>query len=172
MGTVNLVWAREPIPPRTSATPSVFLAGPTPVAGSGTPSWRPQALQILTQAWDGARPLTVFTPESRDSVRAVRYEDQFAWENLARRRAGAIMFWIPRDLATLPGFTTNVEFGHDVTTGRAVLGCPPDCPNPERNRYLIHLAHSYGVPVRSTLAETVTAALAIAQRTDVSHPCG
>ncbi|MFJ8855455.1 hypothetical protein [Streptomyces sp. NPDC102437] len=32
---------------------------------------------------------------------------------------------------------TNVEFGLDAPTGRAVLGCPPDCPNPERNRYLI-----------------------------------
>ncbi|MFD0630529.1 hypothetical protein ACFQ9X_01545 [Catenulispora yoronensis] len=37
----------------------------------------------------------------------------------------------------MPGFTTNVEFGLDVAEGRVVLGCPPDCPNPERNRYLI-----------------------------------
>ncbi|GHB85535.1 hypothetical protein GCM10010347_65620 [Streptomyces cirratus] len=26
---------------------------------------------------------------------------------------------------TMPGMTTNVEFGLDVATGRAVLGCPP-----------------------------------------------
>jgi hypothetical protein len=31
--------------------------------------------------------------------------------------AAAILFWIPRGLRTLPGFTTNVEFGLDVTTG-------------------------------------------------------
>jgi hypothetical protein len=71
------------------------------------------------------------------------------------------LFWIPRDLRTLPGFTTNVEFGLDVTTGRAVLGCPPDCPNPERNRYLIWLARRHGVPVTETLKGTVAAALAI-----------
>jgi hypothetical protein len=41
-----------------------------------------------------------------------------------------------------------------------VLGCPPDCPNPERNRYLIHLARHYGAPVLETLDETVCTALA------------
>lgn len=61
-------------------------------------------------------------------------------------------------------FTTNVEFGLDVTTGRAVLGCPPDCPNPERNRYLIWLARRHGVPVTETLDGTVAAALAILAR--------
>ncbi|WP_373310914.1 LacI family DNA-binding transcriptional regulator [Streptomyces alanosinicus] len=40
----------------------------------------------------------------------------------------------------------------------AVLGCPPDCPNPERNRYLIYVVSQHGVPVLSTLADTVTAA--------------
>ena len=73
----------------------------------------------------------------------------------------AILFWVPRDLRTLPGFTTNVEFGLDVTTGRAVLGCPPDCPDPERNRYLIWLARRHGVPVTGTLPATVAFALAL-----------
>src|SRR5512146_94052 len=75
-------------------------------------------------------------------------------------RSADVASWRP-DLRTLPGFTTNVEFGLDVTTGRAVLGCPPDCPNPERNRYLIWLAHRHGVPVTETLDGTVAAALAI-----------
>ncbi|MGW2600239.1 hypothetical protein [Streptomyces klenkii] len=57
--------------------------------------------------------------------------------------------------------TTNVEFGLDVATGRAVLGCPPDCPNPERNRYLIYVARRHGVPVCITLTGTVVAALAL-----------
>ncbi|GII63012.1 hypothetical protein Skr01_30970 [Sphaerisporangium krabiense] len=154
--SVTVVWAREPIP----GGPSVFLAGPTPRV-DGVPSWRPAAIDALRAAWDGAQPLVVLTPESRDGVRAASYDDQFAWETAAREAADAILFWIPRNLATLPGFTTNVEFGHDVRTGRAVLGCPPDCPNPERNRYLIHLAHRYGVPVRQSLGETVTAALVL-----------
>ncbi|MFJ8663501.1 hypothetical protein [Streptomyces sp. NPDC093795] len=54
-----------------------------------------------------------------------------------------------------------MEFGLDVSTGRAVLGCPPDCPNPERNRYLIYVARRHGVPVCTTLADTTAAALAL-----------
>ncbi|MEV7868320.1 nucleoside 2-deoxyribosyltransferase domain-containing protein [Streptomyces sp. NPDC088124] len=100
----------------------------------------------------------VFAPESRDGKYARHYDDQVGWETDARAAADAILFWIPRDLRTLPGFTTNVEFGLDVATGRAVLGSPPTCPNPERNRYLIYVAGRHGVPVLDTLAETVTAA--------------
>lgn len=150
---ITLVWAREPIPDG----PSVFLAGPTPTRGV-VPSWRPAAVEAISELTTGS--LTVLTPESRGGVRAAHYDDQFEWETAARAAADVVLFWIPRDIATTPGFTTNVEFGHDVTTGRAVLGCPPDCPNPERNRYLIHLARRYGAPVCETLDDTVRTALA------------
>lgn len=150
---IRVVWAREPIP----AGPSVFLAGPTPRAGDGVPSWRPTAVEAIRALWAGS--LTVLTPESRGGVRAARYDDQFEWETAARTAASVVLFWIPRDVATMPGFTTNVEFGHDATTGRAVLGCPPGCANPERNRYLIALARHYGVPVCETLDDTVRTAL-------------
>lgn len=86
---------------------------------------------------------------------------ELLWETDARASASAILFWIPRDLVSMPGMTTNVEFGPDVTSGRAVLGCPADCPYPERNRYLIYVARRYGAPVRDTLHDTVAAALAI-----------
>jgi hypothetical protein len=42
-----------------------------------------------------------------------------------------------------------------------VLGCPPDCPNPERNRDLIWLARRHGVPVSDILTATVASALAL-----------
>jgi hypothetical protein len=71
-----------------------------------------------------------------------------------------VLFWIPQDLRIMPGFTTNVESGHDVTTGRVVLGCQPLCPVPERDRYLITLAQYYGVPVAEMLVGTVAAGLA------------
>jgi diadenosine tetraphosphate (Ap4A) HIT family hydrolase len=154
---IRLVGAREPVPDG----PSVFLAGPTPDARAPVPSWRPDAIAALAEQWTGAEPLIVLSPESRGGVPADRYEDQVAWETQARAAATAIAFWIPRDMATLPGMTTNVEFGLDVGTGRAVLGCPPDCPNPERNRYLIYIAHRHDIPVRTTLDDTITAALAI-----------
>ncbi|QIZ35918.1 nucleoside 2-deoxyribosyltransferase domain-containing protein [Saccharopolyspora sp. ASAGF58] len=161
--SVTVVWAREPIP----AQPSVFLAGPTPKDGE-VASWRPKAVELIEAAWRRPDRLTVLTPESRGNLRAERYADQFAWENDARAAATAILFWIPRDLKTLPGFTTNVEFGHDVSTGRAVLGCPPECPNPERNRYLIHLARRYGVPVCDTLTDTIATALALVETRSVT----
>ncbi|WP_430625868.1 nucleoside 2-deoxyribosyltransferase domain-containing protein [Streptomyces sp. NBC_01264] len=131
------------------------------------PSWRPDAMRALAEQWTDPRTLTVLSPESRNGDRADRYETQVDWETYARAAASAILFWIPRDLKTLPAMTTNVEFGLDVGTGRAVLGCPPDCPNPERNRYLIYVAHRHGVPVRTTLTDTVTAALTLIS---ITHP--
>ena len=157
MNIINLVMAREPLP----VGPSVFLAGPTPDKSEPAPSWRPEATRALAARWTGGQPLAVLSPESRHGERADRYETQVDWETDARAAADAILFWIPRDLRTLPGFTTNVEFGLDVATGRAVLGCPPDCPNPERNRYLIYVARRHGVPVCTTLASTAAAALSV-----------
>lgn len=154
---INLIMAREPIP----VSPSVFLVNPTPDKSTPVPSWRPEAVRLLAEQWTGEQPLAVLSPESRNGERADRYETQVNWETDAREAATAILFWIPRDMRVLPGMTTNVEFGLDVTSGRAVLGCPPDCPNPERNRYLIHIAHRHAVPVRTTLADTAAAALAL-----------
>lgn len=158
MSAVNLVMARETLP---AGGQSVFLAGPTPDKSAPVASWRPEAVCALAEQWTGDRQLTVLSPESRHGERADRYETQVDWETEARAAAGAILFWIPRDLRTLPGMTTNVEFGLDVATGRAVLGCPPDCPNPERNRYLIYVARRHGVPVSTTLAGAAAAALAL-----------
>lgn len=157
MNNIQLVMAREPLP----TGPSVFLAGPTPDKSTPVPSWRPAALEALSARWAGKEPLAAISPESRNGQRANRYEQQVDWETDARAAATAILFWIPRDLKTMPGMTTNVEFGLDVATGRAVLGCPPDCPNPERNRYLIYVARRHGVPIRTTLTETVGAALTL-----------
>ncbi|MFJ2110748.1 nucleoside 2-deoxyribosyltransferase domain-containing protein [Streptomyces sp. NPDC087850] len=154
---IKLVLAREPL----SVGPCVFLAGPTPDKSAPVPSWRPEATRLLGEQWTGQTPLTVLSPESRNGERADRYETQVDWETDARAAASAILFWIPRDLHTLPGMTTNVEFGLDVSSGRAVLGCPPDCPNPERNRYLIYVARRHGVPVCTTLTDTTAAALAL-----------
>lgn len=155
---LTLVWAREQLP---NGGPSVFLAGPTPRLGGSVESWRPAAVEALTAQWIGPGPLTVLSPESRGGKRAKHYDDQVDWETDARAVASAILFWIPRDLTSLPGFTTNVEFGLDIGTGKAVLGCPPDCPDPQRNRYLIYVARRHGAPVCETLHDTVAAALAL-----------
>jgi len=153
---LTLVHAGDPLPEGAS----VFLAGPTP-RSADVPSWRPDAVRELAGQWRGPGRLSVLIPEPSAGRNWPDFEDQAEWETIARAAASAILFWIPRDRRTLPGFTTNVEFGLDVTTGRAVLGCPPDCPDPERNRYLIWLARRHGVPVTGTLTATVASALAL-----------
>ncbi|MFD5730348.1 nucleoside 2-deoxyribosyltransferase domain-containing protein [Streptomyces sp. NPDC058368] len=155
---ITVVMAREVLP---ASGPSVFLAGPTPRLSRPTASWRPAAIAELDTQWDSDVPLTVFSPESRDGIRAAHYDDQVGWETEAREQADVVLYWIPRDLETLPGFTTNAEYGLDVAQRKIVLGCPPDCPNPERNRYLIWVAHRHGVPVCTTLNDTAAAALAV-----------
>lgn len=157
---IRIVWAREDIP----AGPLLFLAGPTPRADN-VPSWRPDVLAEVQAQWAG--PLTILTPESRGGKRAKEYHDQVEWEAAGLESATAILFWIPRDLATLPGFTTNVEFGLHVRSGRVVLGAPPDCPNPERNRYLIWTARRYGAPVCETIPDAVAAALNMVVRSQL-----
>ncbi|MCX4451347.1 nucleoside 2-deoxyribosyltransferase domain-containing protein [Streptomyces sp. NPDC127037] len=155
---INVVMAREALP---APGPSIFLAGPTPRLSNPVDSWRPTAIAELDTQWDGDVPLTVFSPESRGGFRAAHYDDQVGWETQAREQADVVLYWIPRDLETLPGFTTNVEFGLDITQRKIVLGCPPDCPNPERNRYLIWVAHRHGAPVCQTLPDTIAASLSV-----------
>lgn len=140
---------------------SIFLAGPTPRSPE-VPSWRPGAIRLLAQTWIGPGPLVVYNPEPLGPPENL--DEQYGWETQARAAATVIAFWIPRDMKTMPGMTTNVEFGFDVAAGRTVvLGCPPDCPDARRNRYLIHLARARGVPVCETLAETMGMALEMVQ---------
>lgn len=133
---------------------SLFLAGPSP-RGHGEPDWRKDAVAWLEAAgYDG----TVFIPLPRDGVYRADYDHvaQIDWELEHLEKAGAIVFWIPRDLKLLPGFTTNVEFGRFSRSGRAVLGYPEIAP---KMRYLHHLAVLDGVPVFHTLEETLGAAV-------------
>lgn len=146
---IRTVYALETI----GTGPSVFLAGPTP-RSADVPSWRPEAIRLLDDLWTRPEVLTVLAPEPRDGKWTAEYDHQVSWETIAREAATVVLYWVPRDLTTMPAFTTNVEFGLDVGTGKSViLGCPPDCPNPERNRYLIWVAERHGVPVVKTLLD-------------------
>src|SRR4051812_25224758 len=85
--------------------PSIFLAGPTPRRPE-VPSWRPQALGLLRQLGFGG---AVYVPERRDWSGRVSYLDQVEWEYAGLEHCSVVAFWVPRDVQTLPGFTTNVE---------------------------------------------------------------
>jgi hypothetical protein len=159
---VNLTYRLEKLP--AAETISLFLAGPSP-RSPHVESWRPAAISLAEENLWNLSKITLITPEPRDGVYPKNYDDQIDWEFDARAAAAAILYWIPRDVVNLPGFTTNVEFGYDVATRpeRVVLGCPPDCPDPEQNRYLIYMARHHNVPVRETLLRTLLTATAIAE---------
>jgi hypothetical protein len=149
-----VVYARQAAPQWWDA--AVFLAGPTPRSAE-VASWRPAAVAALRGEWDATagagRRLVVFVPEDPGGGLRGTWEAQVAWEYRELNRADVIAFWVPRDLATLPGFTTNVEFGRWHGSGKAVLGTPPDAPG---TRYLRHYAPG---AVSDTLSGAMTAAL-------------
>ncbi len=121
------VYALEELPDPCNA--SLFLAGPTP-RDPITPSWRPEALRLLAElGYTGA---TVI-PEPRGGEWLHSYAGQIDWEVAMRARADLIAFWVPRELASMPAFTTNVEFGEDYDSCRCLYGRPAEA---QKCRYL------------------------------------
>ncbi len=108
---------------------SIFLAGPTPRV-KGVKSWRKEALKFLRKAgFQGV----VYVPEystgkplEEYSSSMTNFNKQVEWEEAALKAAGAILFWIPRKMDTMPALTTNVEFGMHYKEKRAFLGHPSD----------------------------------------------
>lgn len=148
-----VVYAHEQPPADWDA--SVFLAGPTP-RDPGVTSWRPEAISLLRAQWAGDGRLAVFVPEHR-SGRHDSYTGQIEWEEAGLHLSDVVIFWVPRDLDTLPAFTTNVEWGTWHDSGRVVFGAPPGAP---KNNYLLHYAADQAVPTAVTLPGTIRAALA------------
>lgn len=149
---MNVTYALQPL------TKSIFLAGPTP-RSEQTSSWRPDAIEILRDqlGFEG----TVFVPEAKDGKPHNEYDHQVTWEWEALNQASIVVFWVPRQLAVMPAFTTNVEFGFLVSSGKLVLGAPEDAP---KMTYLRALAARYSVPVFGTLIETLAEAVSRTQR--------
>lgn len=150
---VAVVYAGEEPPNVYNA--SIFLAGPSPRAAD-VPSWRPQALKEITLQWRQPGTLVVFLPEARDGVRGSDFTGQLAWERAQRDRADVIAYWVPREMATMPGLSTNVEFGEDMDSGRAVFGSPDGAVHV---RLLQELAGELKIPTADTLSKTVGLAL-------------
>ncbi|MBW8481176.1 nucleoside 2-deoxyribosyltransferase domain-containing protein [Actinomadura parmotrematis] len=138
---------------------AVFLAGPTP-RDPGVASWRPAAVAALRAGWSGGR-LVVFVPEYAPGATAGPPADhaaQVGWEERCLHLSDEVLFYVPRELDTMPAFTTNVEWGMWHDSGRAVFGAPPEAP---KNEYLLHYARRSGVP---TAADVPGAAAAVLER--------
>ena len=99
---MKIIYPDTPI----TSCPDLYLAGPTP-RDPQIISWRIEALDILNyNHFQGI----VCVPE-RESWEDVDYMQQVEWEYAAMMTSKVIAFWVPRDLETLPGFSTNIEFG-------------------------------------------------------------
>ncbi len=131
---------------------SIFLAGPTP-RSKDVKSWRPEAVQILRDiGFKG----TVCVPERKDWSIKFTYEDQVGWELDCLERCGAIAFWIPRNMETMPALTTNVEFGYWLVkkTYRVFYGRPEEAVSV---RYLDYLyKKETGVEHETSLKQLLT----------------
>jgi hypothetical protein len=113
--------------------PSIFLAGPTP-RDKNTPSWRKKAVEHFSE-----NDLNILIPEDRGwGLEDDSYTNQVLWEWEALDIADVIAFWIPRDLAVLPGFTTNVEFGMYWNSKKIIAGWPIATPKVHYLQMLYH----------------------------------
>ena len=110
---------------------SIFLAGPTP-RSIDVETWRNEAIKILHEL--GFRGI-VYVPEKELDDRTFDYTNQVWWEREALHNATTIVFWIPRNVELMPGFTTNVEFGYWLAknSDKVIYGRPNNCP---KNKYL------------------------------------
>lgn len=124
---MNTIYAPEPV---ILLGKSIFLAGPTP-RSQDVDSWRPHALEILEKRLNFTG--TVMVPEHRHWDRNYDFISQVEWEWEGLENCDHIVFWVPRELKTMPAFTTNVEFGSYVRSGRAHYGRPDNSP---KNDYL------------------------------------
>lgn len=101
---------------------SIFLAGPTP-RDENIESWRTIACEKLNKlGFEGV----VYVPEYSTWKPKIDYMDQVIWEREALVEATVIMFWVSRSLPDMPGFTTNVEFGYWLHSGKVIYGRPGD----------------------------------------------
>ena len=132
---------------------SIFLAGPT-ARKEEDGSWRLEAIQKLKEyGFDGI----VYTPEYSSWKPKESYLDQAEWERSTLKEATVIVFWIPRELEKMPAFTTNVEFGYWLSSGKVVYGRPNGAP---KTKYLDWLYQKdYHKAPYSTLEETLKEAI-------------
>jgi hypothetical protein len=153
MGDVVVVCAGEEPPDTWQA--SIFIAGPM-YRDPAIASWRPGVVELLREGWQQDGTLAVFVPEARDRHHPDPGYASQVWEERWMAVVDVLLFWVPRDMQRLPGLNTNLEFGRNESSGRVVLGLPPEAVSVH---YLRRAAQTHGAPVHDTVRATATAAL-------------
>lgn len=132
---MNIIFAGDNFPDYVEKT--IFLAGPSPREPS-VKDWRNSVVEALEKkGFDGT--LYIPIPRKRffndyEKDEKWTYDDQIEWECLARQRADALLFWIPRSMeGKMPALTTNIEFGEDLRFPNVFYGRPDSA---ESCRYL------------------------------------
>lgn len=147
---------------------SIFLAGPSYREKlSNTISWRSQAIELLRKnGFTG----DIINPEHVDMSHPIKdwsFTKQLEWETEGLNSATIILFWIPRHLDYLPGFTTNVEFGEWYKSGKVVVGAPKRTP---KTKYLIHKAvNEARIPWEYHLDSAITSCLCLIAEKKEKH---
>lgn len=120
--------------------PSIFIAGPTSRDNVFEKSWRKDIIDILrNNKFQG----TVCIPEFR-TPREFTDKDWDAetdWEWDMLEKVDCILFWVPRKKDTLPGLTTNLEFGMCIERypDKVVLAYPLDADEMQwlKKKYMV-----------------------------------
>jgi nucleoside 2-deoxyribosyltransferase len=147
---MKIVYANQELP--ESWNKSIFLAGPTP-RSADVKSWRGEAVSELEKlGYDGV----VFIPEDEHGKWQHSYVEQVDWEERCLNASDCVVFWIPRELKTMPGFTTNIELGVWLDSGKAVVGFPEKAP---KTKYIEHYTKKLKVPNGRTLRGTLEEAI-------------
>lgn len=153
---MHVVYTGEEAP--SAVKKSIFLAGPSPRRPTD-PNWREDAIVALERmGYDGVvyAPIWRGGPPS-ESGKPFNYDGQVKWETRYLNECDVIVFWVPRDMKTLPALTTNVEFGMWLTSGKVVLGYPEEA---EHMKYMDWWAKQENVPIHDSLYGTLATAVA------------
>ncbi len=106
------------------------------------------------------------------------YDVQVKWETDGLNRSDVIVFWVPRNMANMPGLTTNDEWGYwkarvhvsarvwrctllthawvTQSSGKVVWGSPPEAASVKYQR---SYCTAHGITQCDTLLDTLRAAL-------------
>lgn len=162
---MNIVFSDMPLPAEQSH--SIFLEGPSPRSPDMGDCRHDVFYTLKALGFTG----TLFIPiprqrfypgDSFENEVDWTYDGQVAWEQAARAMSDVLLCWVDRridrtreDLG-MPGFTTNVEFGEDLHTGKLVYGRPDGA---DKVSYLDQCARHSGMVVHTTIKSACSEAL-------------